>query len=173
MRFSTLAVAGLAGLALGGCASRSAESAVGTGVSPDAAEGSAVRWTGSFAPTQQRTGEFAGTDRARTYGNATLSMSPRDRTRSVARLSFTVPSTVMNQSLRWAVLPGRCGSGAVPVMATNLFPPIEVGGNGRAEITTELPLAVPTSGSFHINVYWPGGDQLENVLTCTNLRREG
>ena len=178
MRLSSLAVAGLAGLALGGCASSSQSTDTNGTPAPApsasaAGAGAAVRWTGTFAPTSQRTGALGGSDRARTYGNVTLTMSPNDRNKSVARLSVTVPQTATSQALRWAILPGRCGSGSIPIMATNLFPPMEVGANGRGELATELPLAVPVSGSFHVNVYWPGGDALENVMTCSNLRREG
>ena len=179
MRLSSLAAAGLAGLALAGCASSGSQS---TNAAPEptaaasasAGEASgAVRWEGTFSPTSQRTGSLGGADRARTYGNVTVAMSPTDRTRSRVRISVSVPATAGGQGLKWALLPGRCGSGAMPVMATNLFPPLEVGANGRAELNTELAMATPASGSFHVNVYWPGGDQLENVMTCSNLRREG
>lgn len=175
MRLPLVLAAGLTTLVLSGCASAGSSSAGNAAPAADdiaEAGSSAVRWSGSFAPTAQRTGALAGSDRARTYGSATLVMKPGDRTRSLAKLSLTVPATVASQALEWAILPGRCGSGAVPVMATNLFPPIEVGGNSRAEVNTELPLTVPSSGSFHINVYWPGGNQLESVMACSNLRRD-
>ena len=88
-----------------------------------------------------------------------------------AALTVTVPATANNQSLPWSINAGRCGSGAVPVMAINLFPVIEVGSNGRAEINTELAYTLPATGSFHVNVFWPGGSELEDVMTCSNLRR--
>lgn len=177
MRLSSLAVAGLAGLALGGCAS-SASQSTNTEPAPSAAVGgaggaAAVRWSGSFTPTQQRSGDMGGSDRARTYGNVTLEMAASDRNRSRIRMSLTVPATANNTALPWAIHSGRCGSGSVPVMAVNLFPPMEVGSNGRAEINTELAFATPATGSFHVNVYWPGGSTLENVMTCSNLRRDG
>lgn len=174
MRLAPLLLAGLAGLPLAACASSSPSTDAGAAPSAAAATGdSPVRWTGTFSPTSQRTGEMSGSDRARTYGNVSLQMSPTDRNRTRVRMSITVPTTVANQGLRWAILTGRCGSGSLPVMATNLFPPMEVGANARAETDVEIPFTIPTSGSFHVNVFWPGGsDQLENVMTCSNLRRD-
>lgn len=73
-------------------------------------------------------------------------------------------------SLRWAVLPGRCGAGSLPVLGFDQFPPLDVGSSGRGQLEVEIPVALPQAGSYHVNVYF-GGMQLDNVLTCATLRR--
>jgi hypothetical protein len=52
------------------------------------------------------------------------------------------------------------------------FPLIEVSTNGRGELTNEMALTLPSTGNYHLNVYWPGGgQQLNDVMTCANLHR--
>lgn len=75
-------------------------------------------------------------------------------------------------SLNWAVLTGRCGSGSLPILGVEQFPVIDVGTNGRGQLNGEMALALPASGAFHLNVYWSGGRQLNDVMTCANLRRD-
>jgi hypothetical protein len=75
-------------------------------------------------------------------------------------------------ALRWAVLPGRCGSPAIPLLGHEQFPPLEMGSAGRGQIAIDLPMELPQSGNYHVNVY-SGGRELENVVTCANLRRGG
>lgn len=165
----------VAALALAGCAS-SGTSSPAAGATPDAtasvASGTVQRWSGALNPTQQRTGNLAGGDRARAFGNVVLTKSPSDENRMIASISLTAPETNSVTGLQWALLPGRCGSGAVPLTNVERFPPIDMGSGGRGSLTAEVPLALPTSGTYHVNIYWPGGSQLENVMTCANLRAE-
>lgn len=79
-------------------------------------------------------------------------------------------STHLNnaESLQWAVVPGRCGSNMLPIVALTRFPQIEVGPNGRADLDFEIALAMPATGNFHVNVYFRG-TTIQNVLTCGNL----
>jgi hypothetical protein len=85
-----------------------------------------------------------------------------------ASLTVAVPTTSA-QSLRWAVLSGRCGSGDLPLIGHDQFPLLDVSTNGRGQVDAELPLVMTSGGSYHVNVY-SGGQQLENVVTCTNLK---
>jgi hypothetical protein len=43
---------------------------------------------------------------------------------------------------------------------------------GRGQIEIDLPMELPQSGNYHVNVY-SGGRELEHVVTCANLRRGG
>lgn len=83
-------------------------------------------------------------------------------------LVVAVPTNAATQ-LRWALLPGRCGSGSLPLIGFDQFPLLEVSTSGRAELETDLPLSLTVNGSYHINAY-VGGSQLDNVVTCANLR---
>ena len=47
---------------------------------------------------------------------------------------------------------------------------IEVASNGRAQLDDELALQLPASGDYHVNVYL-GGQNLDNVITCANLKK--
>jgi len=141
---------------------------------PSTNEGSAPptpvsEWTGSFQATQERTGVLAPTRLQQASGTVRLRPSVRDPQRTSVSLVVSTPVQEPS-SLRWAVLPGRCGAGSVPLLGFDQFPPLDVGSNGRGQLDVEIPLALPQSGSYHVNVYHRG-TQLENVLTCATLRR--
>ena len=143
-----------------------------------AAQPSAERqttWSGSFAPMQERTGYAAPTKKNQAYGTIRLQPSARDLNRTKVNIVLSTPLQDPTQ-LRWALLPGRCGGATLPVVGYEHFPSLEVGTNGRGELTTEIPLAMPYEGSFHVNIYWgersqPGSARLQDVMTCANLRR--
>jgi hypothetical protein len=129
-----------------------------------------LRLSGSFTPTQVRSSNVAMRTQSRIYGNVELVAVEGETPRSRVRLTFTSQTGGTSYTAQWAVLQGRCGTGSLPVMAIDNFPQIEVGSNGRAQLDTELSLGVPTTGEYHINVY-VGGQQLDNVITCANLKR--
>ena len=126
-------------------------------------------WTGSLQPTQERTGEAAPTKQQKAYGTVRLQPTARDLNRTSVSIVISTPLQEPSE-LRWAIVPGRCGSGALPLIGYEHFPLLEVSSNGRGQLTTEIPLTMPYDGAFHLNVY-AGRVQLENVLTCANLRR--
>ena len=51
------------------------------------------------------------------------------------------------------------------------FPALDVGNNGRGQLDTEMALELPTSGAYHLNIYWETGQQLSDVMTCANLKQ--
>lgn len=163
----------LPALALLGCASGAGSDPDLTPAASRAADGNGVQWSARLNPTGQRTGRMQQADQARVFGNVTLSTAENDPNRTEVRLTITAPNSTANSSLSWAVLPSRCGSGAVPLMSPELFPPIEVGSNGRGQLSASIPLTLPQDGSFHVNVYWSTGKELADVMTCGNLRRSG
>lgn len=117
---------------------------------------------------QQRTGAAAPSAQNKAVGSVFLAAAGQNRTR--IRLTVSA-SALASSSLQWAVLPGRCGAPALPLLPLERFPIIDIGTGGRGEVDTEMPFALPASGSLHVNVYWRG-QQLDDVLTCGNLRRE-
>jgi hypothetical protein len=129
-----------------------------------------VRWTGNFQPVQIRSSSPNMRVQSRIYGTVDLSALPNNPKRTRARLNFTSQSTGNSFTGQWALLPGRCGTGSLPVTGIENFPVIEVSSNGRASLDSELALALPESGEYHVNVYL-GGQQLDNVITCANLKR--
>lgn len=150
-----------AAVALGGCASSQA----GSDANEIIASG-AVQYDGTFRPIQQSDGRLGMTTVQRIYGNVRVIF--RESTgRSQITLSLNTNSA-QSEILSWAIVPGRCGSGGVPVMPSAQFPPLELSNNGRGDVKVDdMPLALP-QGNYHVNVY-RGGDNLTNVIACSNL----
>lgn len=145
---------------------------VGTTRSNDRAEAIAsattpARWEANLRATLQRTGRLTATTRNKTTGSVFMSQAGHDR----IRVRITVATASHDGSdLKWAILPGRCGSNMMPIAPVEQFPTIEVSPNGRGEVDRVLPLTMPVTGQYHVNVY-RGGAYLDNVLTCGNLSR--
>lgn len=144
--------------------------ATGAAPAPSAtiSAGETVRWTGSLQPMQQRSGGLGPTGQNKAFGSVTLSSRGPERTAISIQVSTPLQGSA---SLNWAILPGRCGSGALPIVGIERFPVIDVGNNGRGQLENEMSLGLPTSGAYHVNIYWAGGQQLSDVMTCANLRK--
>lgn len=102
----------------------------------------------------------------RVFGSAQVIFREASGKASV-RFTLTTNSNT-SEILSWAIVPGRCGNGAVPILPAAQFPPLEISNNGAGEINIqELPVVLP-AGAYHINVY-RGGETLGNVIACANL----
>lgn len=142
----------------------------GSSTVPLTTEPGVPTWSGSLQPTQQRTGGLAVTGQNKVFG--TVNITPSESRVQRMRVRLTIGAPVQGAtSFRWAVLPDRCGTGQLPLLGFEQFPLIDVSTNGRGQIETELPLVLTAGASYHVNVY-DGGQQLENVLTCANLKFE-
>jgi len=130
-----------------------------------------ARWTGNFQGTQTRSGDAMVSERQRATGTIEL-IVPRDRPdRLRVRLHLSTRATSAVTSLRWAIYPGNCGSGAPPVVPAETFPTIELSTNGRGSLDQEIAFALATEPRYHVNILHGTGTQLSNVLACANLRR--
>ena len=129
----------------------------------------ANRWTGTLNPTQGRTGAAVTSTRQKAYGTVELIVVPNRPTVSHLNLDVAVPMEPGLNNLTWGIHPGNCGSGNPP-----LIPPgdITLSVNGRGTVDADIGLAVPQSGQYHINVFRGNGTQLQDVITCANLRRQ-
>ncbi|HET9012555.1 MAG TPA: hypothetical protein VFN38_12110, partial [Gemmatimonadaceae bacterium] len=164
MRSSKRLVACAAAFTLLGCATASRPSVIDD-------EAPNPYWSGSLQPTQQRSGALVVTGQNRVFGSVRLwAKRSGNLDRMHVTLTVAVP-TASATSLRWAVLPERCGSGDLPLIGFEQFPLIEVSTNGRGQVEADLPLVLAPNSVYHVNVY-SGGQQLENVLTCANLKYE-
>ena len=151
-------------LALLGCASATPKRTITSN------EPMLAKWTGAFQPTQQRSGALQVSGQNKAAGNIT--MTTADGSLQRMRVQLMVSTSLSNVSqLRWAVLPGRCGSGDLPLIGFEQFPLIEVSANGRGTAEGDLPIQLDGNGSYHANVY-NGGQQIDNVVTCANLKYE-
>lgn len=137
----------------------------------EATASSPVRWTATLPPTRSRSeSAMAPSELTKAYGSVTLTAADGSPTRSHVKLSVTAP--VQSQSLRWAILPGPCGANTLPLIGFEAFPVIEVGATGRGSLDADLPIALPSQGEYHVNVYFQG-QQISDVMTCGALRLAG
>jgi hypothetical protein len=165
MRIKLLHLACVATASLAACAAAPKET---TATASDAP--SVGRYTGALQPTQQRSGALVVTGQVKAFGTVTIEPTRGgnlDRMR--VNLVVTVPGA--STSLRWAVLPQRCGSGDLPIIGFDQFPLMDVSSNGRAQVQADLPLPLVPNNAYHVNVY-SGGQQLDDVVTCANLKYE-
>lgn len=74
--------------------------------------------------------------------------------------------------LGWTINPGNCGSGDVSVLSPSLFPLMQLSPNGQASFDDNIPWELPEAGTYHVNVFRGSNSQLNNVITCADLRRK-
>jgi hypothetical protein len=130
-----------------------------------AAAGVPSRWQAHLKATHQRTGRLVTTVQNKATGSFFMSQAGHDR----VRVRLTVSTSYHDGSdLKWAIVPGRCGSNMMPIAQVEQFPIIEISSNGRGEVDRVLPLTILSTAQYHVNVY-RGGTQLEHVLTCGNI----
>ena len=127
-----------------------------------------IQWSGSFQAVQQQNGNAnAPRGRNNASGNVVLTASSRNSIRA----KITLNSATSSQYVHWALVSGRCGSSAIPLLTVNQFPDISLS-NGRGQLDGQVPLDIPTSGTYHVDVYWSNGQDQADVMTCANLRLE-
>jgi hypothetical protein len=128
-----------------------------------------LQWSGSFRPSQQAAGDaLAPRGRNSTTGTVVLRASTPTTLNATIDLN-DVPAS-MNDA-HWALIAGSCGSNAIPVMTVNEFPVMTVS-SSRAHVKADISIALPTTGSYHVNVYRSNGADESDVLTCANLKLE-
>jgi len=130
--------------------------------------GESVRWTGTIKGAERKSGTVSKNGGAEVFnGSVVLVPDAADPTRSEIRITLSGATT--NTMLSWALLPDRCGSGAVPVLPLSSFGFLEMGMNGRAELTKQLPFDFPIGGIYHVAIYAGHRAVLEDVIACANL----
>ncbi|GEM_PF-3176128 len=125
-------------------------------------------YDGQFRPMQQSQGAVGLSTQQRVYGTVKIAFrESNDRSKVDLMINTNLQQS---EILGWSANPGRCGSGSVPFMPVAQFPGIEVSSTGRGELDLpNMQLIIPASGAVHVNVY-RGGDSLDKVIACANLR---
>lgn len=150
-------------LALGGSAVASSAGAQQSSSTADAD----IVWSGRFQPVNQNTGGLQMQRVQRVAGDVKIT-TPAGSARSKIFVSVNTGARE-SEVVTWAVAPGRCGSGAIPLAAVSQFPALEITNSGRGEVNTEMALQMTSGGAFHVNLY-RGGENLANVFACASLR---
>lgn len=129
-----------------------------------------VQWSGKFANTTKQSGDLTGA-----RGNTGISGDVRLTALTAEQIQAAVK--VQNAKadagdLLWAIVPGGCGSNALPALAVTQFPPISINSFGRGEVTGPVNMPLPTSGQYHVNLYLGHGGDESDVYSCANLKME-
>jgi len=124
----------------------------------DAVVGS--RWNATLATPAQ----LVGASQVR----GTAWMGQRDRDSSRTRASVSIENAVPGGRHPWHVHVGQCGSNGGILGPANAYRPLDVGGNGRAESVAELPVPLPASGQYFVNVH-ASPNNLGTIIACGNL----
>jgi hypothetical protein len=145
------------------------ETAASPSSSVSSTDADVTSWSGNITAVVENNSDLRQSSRGNGYGNALLTRG--DAAHSTrANIQYSSSGT-SDRYLNWAILPGRCGSGTLPVIPITNFPELTVGGDGRAQITVEVPYEFPTRGDYHINIYHERQQTLDQVVACSNLRR--
>ena len=130
--------------------------------------GNVVSWSGNISAVTESNSDVRQSSRGNGYGNAQLT---RGDSPSSTRVNITYSSGgTSDRYLNWAVLPGRCGAGSLPLLPISNFPELTVGGDGRAQVNVVLPFEFPARGDYHVNIYHERQQTLDQVVACGTLR---
>lgn len=136
------------------------------GSAPEAI-GENARWTASIQSVMQSRGDVAQSTRDRSYGSATWTHG-ESPSLSSANITFTYAG--QERFLSWAIVAGSCGSPSLPIIPMSNFPELNIGGSGRAQVTTSLPVDLPTNGAYHVDIYRSRQPTLDALVACGNLK---
>jgi len=161
-----LATLGAGALGLAGCAHTvPVEGAATPSASVSASDGG--RWSTSIQSVTQNRGDVGQSTRDKSYGSAQWTAGSGPRISNV-NLVFTYAGT--ERDLTWAILSGSCGTAPLPLIPGSSFPELNVGGGGRAQVNAVLPLDLPTSGTYHLDIYRNRQSGPESLVGCGNLK---
>ncbi len=162
--------AGAVGLIAGCAQSTPVDGAPTPSASASAGGAAGARWTANIQSVTQSRGEVVQTTRDRSYGNATWMHGAAP---SLSNIDLVFTYTGQERTLSWAILPGSCGTPALPVIPMSNFPEMNVGGGGRAQVTASLPIVLPEGGTYHIDVYRDRRGGTDALIACGNMRYAG
>lgn len=153
---------------LGGCAkSTPVEGAPSPDASTNRQASVGARWTANIQSVTQNRGAVEQTTRDRSYGSATWTVGAAE---TLTNMNLIFTYTGQERTLAWAIIPGSCGNPALPVLPMSNFPELNVGGGGRAQVTTSLPIALPATGTYHIDIYRDRRGGQDALIACGNMR---
>lgn len=99
-------------------------------------------------------------------GSGWMASKNRDTTQTTAFVS--IENAVPGGEHPWHVHLGQCGSDRGIFGSPQAYKPLKVKGNGRAESTADLALALPSAGQYFINVHASAAN-MRTIIACGNL----
>jgi hypothetical protein len=119
-----------------------------------------TRWNATLATSSQ----LAGAVQVKGMGW----MAGDDRDNAKTRAFAAIGNAVPGGEHPWHVHLGRCGADRGIFGPAKAYDPLRVGGDGRAEASAVLPVPVPTSGEYFINIH-ASVNNMRTILACGNL----
>ena len=95
-------------------------------------------------------------------------MAQKDRDSTQTRAYVAIENAVPGGEHPWHVHVGRCGNDRGIYVPADAYPPLRVGGNGKAESRADLPVPVPSSGEYFINIH-ASVNNMRTIIACGNL----
>lgn len=87
---------------------------------------------------------------------------------SRSRAQVDIANAVPGGDHPWHVHQGQCGSNGPIVGPATSYRSLEVNGDGKATATADLPVAMPMSGQYYINVH-ASASNMTTIIACGNL----
>lgn len=128
-----------------------------------------VQWSGRFRSTRGQSSSGVDVHGLNVASGTVLITAPDERNMHV-QINVSGASGD-NGTLHWALAPGACRSGSIPLMPVSTFPDIHMN-DGRGDLERTLSIPLPTSGNYHVNVYSADGTDESDVITCAELKLE-
>ena len=125
------------------------------------------RWTARIASVTQNRGDVAQSTRDKSYGSADW-IRGASPTLSTVNLTFTYAG--QERDLNWALIAGSCGMAALPLIPLANFPELNIGSGGRAQVTASLPIDLPQSGTYHVDIYRDRSGDPTSLVGCGNFK---
>ena len=167
-----LLLAALSTGALGILAGCAAKTPAGDAAMADRAVmvGESARWSANIRSVTQSRADVAQTTRDRSYGSTTWTHGDGP---TLTNINIVFTYAGQERYLSWAILAGSCGAPSLPLLPLSNFPELQIGGGGRAQVTTSLPIEFPTTGSYHVDVYRSRQAGMDALIACGNMKLTG
>lgn len=85
-----------------------------------------------------------------------------------SRITVEISNATSGGVHPWHVHQGRCGDNGPIVGAAGAYKPLSVGNNGQARENASLPMQLPMSGNFYLNVH-AASSNMATIIACGNL----
>ena len=128
-------------------------------INPDARP-MAARWNGTLSTPAN----LAGALQIRGQGWMGAEEKNAEETRAHAEIANAAPGGVHP----WHIHRGRCGADQGILGPADSYEPLEVDGGGRATSDATLPIPLPRSGDFFVNVHASSAN-MGTIVACGNL----
>jgi hypothetical protein len=120
----------------------------------------ASRWNATLATPTELAGAM------QVQGRGWWGEQKGEPTRSQAHVD--VANAVPGGDHPWHVHQGQCGSNGPIVGPATAYSSLEVNNDGKASATADLPVPMPRTGQYHVNVH-ASANNMGTIIACGNL----